>query len=487
MEFVSDIVAWLERHEGALSAIAALAAIVAVTYAILVTLFPSLGRYLGRWFNRDAENQNSKSVTYLKRSRPGAVKTSLGVVKASIAVLPLMPLSKNEDDLYMAQGISSEIIADLAKIPELRVASHLASFSYQGDNVDLQEVADVLSIRYVLTGSFQRQGERIRAIVELIDAGENEQMWAATFDRKVEDLFAVQEEVAVAIVGAIGGELKLADARIANSAPTKSLDAWGLVQKAFAFWFTTFDKKGYDDSLALLRRAVKIDPNYAAARASLAMILSQRVINALSEHPEKDRDDCLEMIEKAMQLDSKDLTVLQNAGLVWTHHGNALRAREALRRATKLAPLDLVAWGYLAFNLGWTGSEEDAAEAIDILDRLFAMAPRHPSGPYWNYFKSTACGRLGKVDEGITAGLDSVAAQPGFYLALISLANLYGMQGNFDEARVMWSRASAINPLMTPSRYAIGARIICTDDERRDPFIRGLRDAGILMQEDGAS
>lgn len=486
MEAITVIVEWLERHEGALSAITALAAIIAVTYAIIAALFPSVGRFVGRWFGRDADSGKTKSVGASKHKKSAAIHASLGVAEASLAVLPLSPLSKNEDDLYMAQGISSEIIADLAKVPGLRVVSHLASFAFQGESVDLQEVADVLNVRYVLTGSFQRQGDSMRIIVELTDATERKQMWAATFAREVKDLFSVQEEVAISIVGEIGGELKLADVTIANSSPTKSLDAWGLTQKAFAFWYTTFDRKGYDDSLALLRRAVKLDPNYAAARASLAMILSQRVINALSEHPEKDRDDCLAMIDKAMQLDPRDLTVLENAGLVWTHHGYGSRGREALRRAVDLAPLDLIAWGYLAFNLGWTGTDEDAAEAVAIIDRLLRMAPRHPSSPYWNYFKATACARLARIDDGIAAGLESCAAQPGFYVTLNALANLYGMKGDLDQARDMWSKAAAINPFMTPELYAAGVQIICMTPEHSEPMLLGLRKAGILTTENSA-
>ena len=202
----------------------------------------------------------------------------------------------------MAAGLSFEINGDLAQVPDLRVASHLASFSFQGENIDLKEVAEVLSIRYVLTGSFQRQGERMRLMAELTDAHSGEQLWASTYDRELEDLFEVQAEVSEAIVGAIGGELKLADTRVAFEAPTKRLDAWGLVQKAYNFWLTSFGPEDYDRSLELLRRAVKMDPLYAGARASLAMILSQRTINGLSGKDfEKDRDEALEMIEEAVR------------------------------------------------------------------------------------------------------------------------------------------------------------------------------------------
>lgn len=470
METVSAVFDWLESREGVLSAIAALAAIIGISYATLAVIFPSLGRLV----KRKLGHESAAPAAAVPDGPP------LDISRSSIAVLPLRALSSNEEDQNMAAGLSAEINADLAQVPDLRVASHLATFAFRGDNVNLQEVADVLRIHYVVTGTFQRSGDRIRLMAELTDAHSNEQLWASTYERELKDLFAVQAEVSEAIVGAIGGELKLANTRYAFEAPTQQLDAWGLVQKAYNFWLTRYTLEDYDKSVALLRKAVELDPKYAGARASLAMILSQRALDRLSKDFEKDASEALEMIEEAVRLAPNDLTVLESAGLVWTHRGYGLRARKALRDAVKFAPLDLIAWGYLGFNLALTGSDEEAQEAVDILDKLLKTAPKHPSTPYWNFFRAIALVSLGQLEEAEESAQEVLSKQPNFYVSWLILANIYGRRGEYDEARVAAQKAQAINPFVTPQLSAGNTLTICMSEERAEPFIYGFRRAGLI-------
>ncbi len=482
MDIINGILKWLESNESLLSALTGLAAIIGISYAFLAFIFPSVGRAVKKLLGHENEQQSQIQAAAKGSGRRQLPKEISG---ASIAVLPLRTLSTNEDDRNIAAGLSSEINADLAQVPDLRVASHLASIGFQGDKIDLKEVAEILSIRYVLTGSFQRFEGRMRLTVELTDVSTGEQLWASTYDRELEDLLTVQAEVSEAIVGAIGGELKLADTRIAFEAPTKRLDAWGLVQKAYNFWLTSFTQDDYDKSLALLRKAVAIDASYAGARASLAMILSQRTINGLSGKDfEKDRTEALEMIEEAVKLEPNDITVLENAGLVWTHHGHGLRAREALRHAVSLSPLDLIAWGYLGMNLGWIGNEEETEEALGIFECLLKLAPKHPSMPYWNYFKATTLTRLGRLEEAIEASDAAIKSQPHFYLTWINLANIRGRMGEYELAREMFGKSAAINPYLTADLAAERMRAVCMTDEVAEPLISGLRAAGLLENSD---
>jgi len=479
METISGILEWLENREGLLSALTALAAIIGISFGVLRYIFKSLSRARNKRETEDTKTAKALSRPNKKKKKRVGLPSAVNL--SSIAVLPLKTLSTNEEDINIAAGLSSEISADLAQVPDLRVASRIASSAYRGEDIDLKEVAEVLSIRYVLTGSFQRQGDRMRLMAELTDAFNGEQLWASTYDRELEDLFAVQAEVSEAIVGAIGGELKLANTRVAFEAPTKSLDAWGLVQKAYNFWLTSFTPQDYDVSLALLRKAVKIDPLYAGARASLAMILSQRAVNGLSQDEfEKDRDEALEMIEEAVRLEPNDITVLENAGLVWTHHGHGLRARQALRHAVDLSPLDLIAWGYLGMNLGWIGQGEELEEAVGILNRLLTVAPKHPSIPYWNYFLSAALLRQGKVEEAEAAAQAVLKLQPSYYIAWIALANIYGHLGQNEKAHEAAEKSMAMNPLLTLEGAAHIMRVVSMSDEAVEPLISGLRSAGLL-------
>lgn len=477
MDTIMAFLEWLESREGLLSAITAVLAMCGICYGVIAFIFPSVNDRVRGIFGHDGNKDKSEGTT--KAVSPGSVPGKTDN-RSSIAVLPLRALSSSEEDRNIAAGISSEIGADLAQLSDLKVASHLATMQFHGDSINLREVADVLAIRYVLTGSFQRSGERIRLTAELTDAISGDQLWASTYDHDISDLFAMQGEVSRAIVAAIGGELKLADTRIAYDAPTDNLDAWGLVQKAFNFWLTHFTPDDYDKSLSLLRQAVKLDPNYAAARASLAMILSQRVINRVSANPQQDTQEALEMIEEAVRLGPRDLTVLENAGLVWTHHGQALRAIDALRQAVELAPLNLIAWGYLSFPLGWSGDRTQTEEAVTILDRLLTMAPKHPSRPYWLYFRANALVRLDRLDEAERDARKTLDLQPSWFLSWVTLANIYGRQDKYDEARHAMDKCRKIHPLITADFVVMSTRRICLSDAAAEPLLTGLFKAGMV-------
>ncbi|KAA9134120.1 tetratricopeptide repeat protein [Marinihelvus fidelis] len=481
MDSIIEFLNWLESREGLFSALTAIAAMFGICYGIIAFFFPGVGRWMRRTFGHESGFVAGESPQTGRGK--GSELPSKSRNRSSIAVLPLRTLSSLEEDRNIAAGISSEISADLSQLADLRVASHLATMQFQGQSVDLKEVAEVLSIHYALTGSFQRAGERMRLMVELCDATTGDQLWASTYDRQIKDLFDVQGEVSKSIVAAIGGQVKLADTRIAYDAPTDNLDAWGLVQKAFNFWLTHFSPQDYETSLKLLRKAVALDPQYAAARASLSMILSQRVINAVSQDPEADTRESLEMIEEAFRLGPRDLTVLENAGLVWTHHGEGLRAREALRLAVDIAPLDLMAWGYLSMNLGWTGNEAETREAVAIADRLLAMAPKHPSRPYWHYFRGSALNRLGDLEGAAKAANQALEDQPAFNIAYILLANVLALGGDLDGARAAYAASLQINPFLGPEFAIQRMKTVCMSEEAAEPMYRGLVLAGLTGKD----
>jgi len=404
----------------------------------------------------------------------------LGTERTSIAVLPFRSLSSDPEDSYMADGIAFEIASALNGIPGVRVASHLSSFRFKDQSSDLHKVADILKVRYVLTGSLRRAGQRIRVTAGLDDAIDGKQLWARSFDRGVEDLFAVQEEIAGAIVSATGGQLMRAGSEAANRAPAESLDAWGLVRKAYHFWNHAFNLAGVNESLDMLRRAVALDPGYASAHAFLGMYLSQRVVMCISEHPQEDEAEALAAVEKATQLAPGDPEVLEPTGLVWFNAGHWDRAVSALRRAVELAPFDLVAWGYLALAYAWAGEEKQITEAQKILERLIRDTPDHPSLPYWLYFKQTACTSQGKFDEAVECCRRSLESQPHYYIVWIALANALGHLGRFDEARQAMETARSINPYLTQEWY-IGRvhQITRTPEQTRKP-VDGLIAAGIF-------
>jgi serine/threonine protein kinase/tetratricopeptide (TPR) repeat protein len=411
-----------------------------------------------------------------RRSRPPA----RGQERASIAVLPFASLSADPEDGYTAAGIASEIIVALGGVPDLRVASEVASFRFRGPELDLERIARELRTRYVLTGSLRRAGERIRVLAALTDAEAGTQIWSKAYDRRLADLFAVQEEIAQAIVGATGGEIIRADAARASRSSPEHLSAWGLLQRAYHFWNHAFTREGLEDALAQARRATEIDPGYAAAQAFLALYLIERVIHVLTSRVEEERKEALAAAERAVELAPRDPNALENAGLVFYHCSLHERSVGTLRRAVEIAPFNLVAWGYLALSLGVAGDDDEAAEARRILDRLLETTPEHPSAPYWLYFKAAVATRQGRTDEAASCAARTVEQQPYFFLASVMLANALGSLGRSEEARAAWARVRAIHPGFTAEGYAREIALQAPLGARAEPHLAGLRAAGIL-------
>jgi len=408
---------------------------------------------------------------------PGA-----GGEKISIAVLPFRSLSADQEDSYMAMGIGSEINSALSRVPGVRVASHLSTYRYKDNEAaDLAQIAADLKIRYVLTGSLRRGGNRIRVIVELADAIAGSVQWSRTYDRDLEDLFAVQEEIAASIVRSTGGELIRAGSERADKASPDELGAWGLVRKAYHFWNYSFRPSGIADSLNLLRRAVELDPDYANAHAFLGLYLIEKVALALSERPEDDRKEAQAAVDRAFELAPNDTEVLENAGLVWCHCGLWEQSVQALRRAVQISPFNLVAWGYLGFVLGCGSTQtKQAVEGDRILAKLLADTPEHPSVPYWYFFKSMACTRLSNFEEAVTCASKCVEMHPHFFVARYVLANALGHVGRYDEARSEMATALAINPNMNEATVAREWEAINRDPELAELQLAGARKAGIF-------
>ena len=395
-------------------------------------------------------------------------------------MLPFTSLSVDPDDGYIAAGIASEIIVALGGVPDLRVASELASFRFRGAELDLAQTAQTLRVRYVLAGNLRRAGDRIRVLATLADAETGAQIWSKAFDRRLAELFALQEEIAQAIVGATGGQIIRADADRAHRSSPEHLDAWGLLHRAYHFWNHAFSSDGLEQALDQVRRAVVLDPSYAAAHAFLGLYLIERVIHVLTPQVEEERAEALVVAERAVQLAPSDPNVLENAGLVWYHCSQHERSVGALRRAVAIAPFNLVAWGYLALSLGVGGDDAEAEEARRILDRLLDNTPDHPSIPYWLYFKGAVSTRQGRFDDAMACAGRTIEMQPHFFLASVMLANALGVRGRLEEARAAWQRVQAIHPHFTAESYEREIRLQAQQPERAEPHLAGLQAAGIL-------
>lgn len=402
--------------------------------------------------------------------------------RSSIGVLPFRSLSKDPEDEFLAAGISSEIIRALNGVPGVRVPSQLASFRFKENVTDLREIARSLNCRYLLTGSLRRAGSRIRVAAELTDAVHETLIWSNRYDRSLEDVFAVQDEIASAIVGATGGQLIRVRAEEASIEAPEDLDPSGLVRRAYHFVNHAYHFSAIDDAIELLRKAIAMDPGYAVAHAFLAFDLTQRMINNSSSDVAKDFVEALAAAQRALELAPGDPEVLENAGLVLFNCFQAERALGVLRRAVEVAPFNLVAWGYLALCLGWAGDGPAVTEGRAILDRLLESAPDHPSLPYWLYFKTGVCARQRDFQGAAECARRSTEIQPRFVLAFLEYANALGMLGRHEQAGEVMAKVKVLSPTTTQEVYVNLITQTTRSPERAEAHLGGLFAAGIYTK-----
>lgn len=400
--------------------------------------------------------------------------------RGSIAVFPFDSLSPDPNDAYIADGIASEIINMLSRVPDLRIASRSAIFSSRTQGADAWDVVQQHQFRYVLTGNVRRAGDRLRVIAELTEAASRSQIWSNTYDRELADVFAVQEEIASAIVIAFGGELLRAEWRRVSANPTQNLDAWGLVQKARALNLPV-NRDAIDEAYVLAQQAVELDPSYAGAHACLASVLMQRVVSGFSDTPDHDRAGALAAVEKAAELSPDDPSVQRTLGKIWSNSGQHDKAVGALRRAVDIAPFDFHSWGRLGRTLCYGGDRDEIQEGQAILDRILASAPNHPMVNYWLYFKANACLREDRPEDAVRAAKRSTQLQPGYAGAWVTLANALGQIGDVAAAREAMDQARKANPALTPEHLFEQIQIAGGGDAARaEKALSGLKAAGLL-------
>ena len=490
MAELETVLAWLSEHEAALSAVVSMLALMGLCYGVLRFVFSKGKEAAGRGaldftekrFSSNAEPEPTKTAPEPLALEDIRQVTSITDDHVSLAVMLFQALSKNEDDEFIASGIASEIIALVTPIPDIRVSSRLSSFSWRSGETDFAEVAEQIDASFALTGSLRRSGDRIRVIAQLTDIRSDAEIWSQTFDRELKDLFEVQHEIAEFIVGAILGEVKLAKSLLANRIPPHQLDAWGLAQKAYHFWLTNFSVERMLQACDYLRDAIRLDPDYAHARAALAMLLAQQMTSRVCQDYDAVATEAQEMIEQAYRAAPNDIDVLENAGVTWQNLGQGERAIKAFRHGLELAPLNLITRGYLAMTLSFTHGRAGGEEALQLLEENFSIAPMHPARAYWHYFQAVTYQCLGNHERAAELAQESLLGQPGWAHNYFIIANTLCLKGDKDGALAQMEACSTVNPFLTPELYRQNVLRIVGNESDCEPFLGGLVQAGLILE-----
>lgn len=362
---------------------------------------------------------------------------SSGTVDArSIAVLPFVNMSGDAANEYFSDGISEEILNVLARTPELRVAARTSSFSFKGKTLEVPEIARELNVRMVLEGSVRKQEDRIRITAQLIDAKNGFHLWSQTFDRKLQDIFAIQDEIAKAIAGEL--EVKLVGTGDAKktSAGTSNVAAYDLYLRGIALWQMRRGEALWQ-ALDLFEKAAAADPEFAQAYSGQALVYavlgdySARISYAESLARGK---DCA---ERALALDPTAPEPYAALGIMASNENRRTTADALLRRAIALRPSFATAYQWRGSLLMSNG---DLAGGLASLEKASALDPRSLVVADNHGWVLLALGRYAEAKARCVPVLEFAPSHVGNLLT-VAMADL--LSGDFDAAQPMLERAAA--------------------------------------------
>jgi adenylate cyclase len=385
--------------------------------------------------------------------------------KPSIAVLPFANMSGDPEQEYFADGMVEEIITALSRIRWLFVIARNSSFTYKGQAVDVKRVGRELGVRYVLEGSVRKASGRVRITAQLIDAGSGTHLWADRFDGSLEDVFNLQDKVAVSVAGVIEPALQAAETARSANRPTTDLSTYDLYLRALAVFFPVTRERIFE-ALGLLEQALAIDRNYGPALAWAAGCQRRLVIEGWAEMQETSRCKAIDLARQALQVGQNDPGILTTAANVLAEFGEDIGAMIGLvDRALALNPSFARGWFVSGVLRVWSGQPDLAIEHIETSLRL---SPREPMRQPL-YVLGMAYFFKRSFDEAAAKLLLAIQDNPGVPATYRTLAACYAHMGSLDEARAVLVRLRAVTPLLVPSDLPLRKR------EDRDLFLSGLR------------
>ena len=391
--------------------------------------------------------------------------------RPSIAVLPFQNMSGDPEQDYFADGMVDEIITGLSRIKWLSVVSRNSSYIYKNKPVATKDVSEKLGVRYVLEGGVRKSGNRVRITAQLIDAETDDHLWAEQYDRLLEDVFALQDEITMCVVGAIEPSVRKAEIdRIKRQRP-ETFTAYDLLLRSQQFVFAGMPAEAAK-AIALLEEALKLEPDYSAAHAYLSWCFHSRF--GRGGLREEDRLAAVNHAREALALGNDDATALAIAALVLAYDGHEIStALKTFDRALELSNSNVFALCWNAAILAWIGESDRAIERaqralrLGPFDSLIWRAHHALSIAYFH------CQRHGDAAD---AARNVIAANSTYSLPRAILTAALVRLGRLDEAKAMAQTVLEREPSFTihgTARYAELEPAVFR------PFAEAWREAGL--------
>jgi adenylate cyclase len=397
--------------------------------------------------------------------------------KPSIAVLPFNNLSGDPTQDYIADGISESIISALSKISEMFVIASSSTFTYKGKSVKVQQVSEELGVRYVLEGSAQKIGNRVRITAQLIDATTGHHLWSEKYDRDMEDLFALQDEITHKIIVELQVKLTEGEQARVSHKSTNNLEAWSYAVRGLKLFERT-SKENNAKAMEFFERAVELDPNYVWAWVRLAWTHVMASVPGWSSAPSEHRKKVVEIAEKVLVLGKSDSDVHALWGLIYRSRKQYELAITEGERSLELGPTNAQAHVLFAVTMNEVGRFD---KEIELVKRAMRLHPYYPA--YYLLWLGGAYRMTGRYEEALTVYnqlLDrSRKGEFPIFAAHLFLADTYAAFGKEEEARNHAEEVLRINPGFSLKEINRIISFGYKDPAHLERRVNALRKAGI--------
>ena len=392
--------------------------------------------------------------------------------KPSIAVLPFDNMSGDPEQEYFADGITEDLVTALSHIPYFLVIARNTTFTYKNRAVDVQAVAAELGVRYVLEGSIRRAGNRIRVTAQLIDGENGNHIWAERYDRELADIFDIQDEITIRVIGAIEPELNRAEQNRARRKPPENLDAWGLYQQGvWHAWQNT--KEQQQKAKKLFRQAIDLDPDFCLANAYLGFSLWRGVPMRLTDTPNEDLADAMKYSKRAVSIDQGNAHAHWAIGMVYMQMRQHDLARRELEKAIEINPSFANAFQYLGWVMVY---DREPAEGIRKAQFSRNLSPNDPAS--WGMILIQAQGYMNmkEFDKAETLARQAKILADTLPINCTILSSS-GYTGNTHDAKALFDEVLEIEPDFSVKKIKGVFPFKHKDD--LEIWMEGLRRAGI--------
>jgi adenylate cyclase len=360
--------------------------------------------------------------------------------KPSIAVLPFNNLSGNPEDEFIADGISESIITALSKTPKMFVISRNSTFTYKGKAVKIQKVAEDLSVQYVLEGSLQKSKDQLRINAQLIDAISGNHLWAEKYDRNLEDIFALQDEITMKIIRALQVTLSQGEQANITARGTENLEAY-LKFLQGQQQFLRNNREGDDAAQKIAKDIISLEPTYPSGYYLLAQTHFRNVFTGASKNPRLSLKLAIENAQKAISLDESLAVAHALLGFIYTMTRQYEEGIAAADKALALNPNSADVYLWTGYVFTWVGRCEDA---INILNKSIRLSPIPRIDTLFGL--CIAYRDCERYEEGIAPAKKAIVREPDSLFAHTCLAGCYASLGRNDEAKATVAEILRIEP-----------------------------------------